>query len=64
MTTHPITDIHDTEKEAKKMIEEAKKRNDKMVIDAKEKSQKEFEDFVDTEKKAGKEKNHCRQNRS
>ncbi len=56
MTKHPITDIHDTEKEAQKMIEEAKKRNDKMTIEAKEKAQKEFDEFVQTEKTAGNEK--------
>jgi vacuolar-type H+-ATPase subunit H len=56
MTQHPITDIHDTEKEAKKMIEDARKRNDKSIIESKEKAQKEFDDFVDTEKTAGKEK--------
>ncbi len=38
------------------MIEDSKKRNDKMIVEAKEKSQKEFDDFVDTEKTAGKEK--------
>ena len=56
MTQHPITDIHDTEKEAKKMIEEAKKRNDKSIIESKEKAQKEFDQFVEAEKVTGKEK--------
>ncbi len=56
MSTHPITDIHDTEKEAKKAIEDAKKRNDKMILSAKEKEEKTFGEFVDGEKTTGKEK--------
>lgn len=56
MSTHPITDIHDTEKEALKMIEEAKKRNQNKIIQTRELEEKKFEQFEEEGKTAGKEK--------
>jgi vacuolar-type H+-ATPase subunit H len=56
MSTHPITDIHDTEKEAKKSIEDAKKQNQKQILDTREKEEKKFTEFEEGEKTAGKEK--------
>ncbi|MDP2624875.1 MAG: hypothetical protein Q8P27_01685 [Candidatus Peregrinibacteria bacterium] len=56
MSTHPITDIHESEKEAKKLIEESKKQNDKRVIEAREKEEKSLEEFGSQEKEAGQKK--------
>lgn len=54
MSAHPITDIHDAEKEARKMIEDAKKRNQKKITENREKEEKDFETFLENEKTEGK----------
>jgi vacuolar-type H+-ATPase subunit H len=53
MSTHPLTDIHEAEKEADQRIEKTKKNNDKSILEARDKEETALQSFIEAEKEVG-----------